>query len=130
MIARRRLIDRGRKRQRRPEQAAIPDLLVAPKPRENASETSEEAAIAQRAFERLRPEQRQVLQLAIRHGQSHEQVATSTGLPLGTVKTHARRGLIKLRELLASEGFDLGPNGAGDGELNRSPTAPGSGDAR
>jgi RNA polymerase sigma-70 factor (ECF subfamily) len=130
MIARRRLIDRGRKRQRRPEQSAIPDLLVAPKPRENASETGEEAAIAQRAFERLRPEQRQVLQLAIRHGQSHEQIATSIGLPLGTVKTHARRGLIKLRELLASEGFEIGPTRSGDGELNSSTRAPGSGDAR
>jgi RNA polymerase sigma-70 factor (ECF subfamily) len=33
-------------------------------------------------------------------GLSHELISRSTGLPLGTVKTHARRGLIKLRELL------------------------------
>lgn len=108
MIARRRLIDRGRKRQRRPQQATIPDMLAAPPAREDVAEVSEESIIAKRVFERLRPEQQQVLQLAIRHGQSHEQIATGTGLPLGTVKTHARRGLIKLRELLAAEGFDFG----------------------
>jgi RNA polymerase sigma-70 factor (ECF subfamily) len=33
-------------------------------------------------------------------GLSHELIARSTGMPLGTVKTHARRGLIKLREML------------------------------
>jgi RNA polymerase sigma-70 factor (ECF subfamily) len=115
MIARRRLIDRGRKRQRRPEQAAIPDTIAAPLPTSDVTEVSEEAAAAKRLFERLRPEQRQVLQLTIQYGASHEQIATSTGLPLGTVKTHARRGLIKLRELLATEGYEFG----GDGRAGR-----------
>jgi len=45
-----------------------------------------------------------VLQLAIHHGCSHEQIATATGMPLGTVKTHARRGLIKIRQILADQG--------------------------
>lgn len=113
MIARRRLIDRGRKRQRRPEQAAIPDTIAAPADRqEDRSGTCEEAAIAARAFERLRPEQKMVLTMAIRNGASHEQIATTTGLPLGTVKTHARRGLIKLRQILAEEGFDVAADGS------------------
>lgn len=106
-IARRRLIDRTRRRKRRPEQAIVSEAVAAPEPRSDATETSEIAGIAQRALERLRPEQRRVLHLSIRHGQSHEQIATTTGLPLGTVKTHARRGLIKLREILAAEGFDV-----------------------
>ena len=45
-----------------------------------------------------------MLQLAIHLGCSHEQIATATGMPLGTVKTHARRGLIKIRQILADSG--------------------------
>ena len=45
-----------------------------------------------------------MLQLAIHHGCSHEQIATATGMPLGTVKTHARRGLIRIRQILAEQG--------------------------
>jgi RNA polymerase sigma-70 factor (ECF subfamily) len=51
-------------------------------------------------MQRLRPEERQVLELSINHGLSQSQIAETTNLPLGTVKTHARRGLIRLRELL------------------------------
>ena len=100
-IARRRLVDRRRQRQRRPETEALGDessaissgLGVAP-------EMGAEAALAARALDQLRPEQRQVLILTACHGLSHEEVATSTGMPLGTVKAHARRGLIRVREAL------------------------------
>ena len=68
------------------------------------TERGEQQRLAQRAFEQLRPEQQQVLQLAIHHGCSHEQIATATGMPLGTVKTHARRGLIKIRQILEQQG--------------------------
>jgi len=107
MIARRRLIDRGRRRQRRPEVAAIPETIAADRPERDPTEIREEARMAAKAFERLRPEQRRVLQLAIQYGCSHEQIATTTGLPLGTVKTHARRGLIRLRNLLAADGLEI-----------------------
>lgn len=106
-IARRRLIDRARRRKRRPEQAMISETVAAPVDDNDQTEVSEVAEIAHRAFERLRPEQKRVLHLSIRQGQSHEQIATTTGLPLGTVKTHARRGLIRLRELLAAEGLPV-----------------------
>ena len=92
---------------RRPEQAMISETVAAPVDDNDQTEVSEVAEIAHRAFERLRPEQKRVLHLSIRQGQSHEQIATTTGLPLGTVKTHARRGLIRLRELLAAEGLPV-----------------------
>ena len=54
----------------------------------------------------LRPEQRQVLQLSIVQGLSHQEIADRTGMPLGTVKTHARRGILEARAFLG-----LGPAG-------------------
>ena len=104
MIARRRLIDRGRRRMRRPEVPQIAETLADGAERIDRSDSAEQQGIAQRAFAQLRPEQQQVLQLAIHHGCSHEQIATATGMPLGTVKTHARRGLIKIRQILADQG--------------------------
>lgn len=103
-IARRRLIDRGRRRQRRPESPGIDDGVAAPETATPDTDVRERAAMVDRAMGALRPEQRRVLQLAIQHGASHEQIATSTGMPLGTVKTHARRGLIRLRDILVREG--------------------------
>ncbi len=104
MIARRRLIDRARRRQRRPPMPTLPEQAAAPAESIGFEEMSEDVRLAAEAFEKLRPEQKQVLRLAIHHGCSHEQIATTTGMPLGTVKTHARRGLIKIREILRSQG--------------------------
>lgn len=104
MIARRRLIDRGRRRMRRPEVPQIAETVADSAERIDRADSAEQQGIAQRAFAQLRPEQQQVLQLAIHHGCSHEQIATATGMPLGTVKTHARRGLIKIRQILADQG--------------------------
>ena len=67
-----------------------------------AENQPESAGIAMEAFARLRSEQQQILELAIHHGHSHEQISATTGLPLGTVKSHARRGLLRLREMLSS----------------------------
>jgi RNA polymerase sigma factor (sigma-70 family) len=105
MITRRRLIDRTRRRTRRPEPVALNESSPAPEVSSHHLEVAEEAGIASEAFEKLRPEQQQVLSLAIHHGRSHEQIAATTGMPLGTVKTHARRGLIRLRQLLEANGF-------------------------
>lgn len=104
MIARRRLIDRGRRRMRRPEAMMIEESVASPSADADPVEVREAAAVVQDAFRTLRPEQQRVLQLSIHHGCSHEQIATATGLPLGTVKTHARRGLIRLRQVLADAG--------------------------
>ncbi|MBL0926936.1 MAG: sigma-70 family RNA polymerase sigma factor [Phycisphaerales bacterium] len=103
MIARRRLIDRRRRAARRPESELPQDREIAQETDSRpAGEISEEAARAQKALAMLSPEQQRVLRLSIMHGYSHEGIARITGLPLGTVKTHARRGLIRIREILES----------------------------
>ena len=48
----------------------------------------------------LPEEQRSMISLAFWDGLSHSEVATRTGLPLGTVKTRIRLGMLKLREEL------------------------------
>lgn len=105
MIARRRLIDRQRKLGRRLEREAVsiesldlaaPDLL-------EHIDLRDDAAKATAAIEQLKPQQRCVLQLAVCQGWPHQLVADRLGIPLGTVKTHVRRGLIKVREELAAQ---------------------------
>ena len=77
-----------------------PDLLALGQLADGGGQDGPQLA----ALEQLRPEQQRILQLSIYHGRSHEEISRSTGLPLGTVKTHARRGLIRLREILEAEG--------------------------
>ena len=47
-------------------------------------------------------EQQQTISLAFFQGLSHSEVASHLGKPLGTVKTHIRRGLLKLKGCLES----------------------------
>lgn len=103
MIARRRLIDRRRKVGRTIETTAmavepggVPDRDL------DRAEVGDDALRASEALATLSPEQQRVLRLSVIQGLSHEKIAAATGLPLGTVKTHVRRGLIRVREVLES----------------------------
>jgi RNA polymerase sigma-70 factor (ECF subfamily) len=101
MLARRRLIDRLRKSNRQPNFDSLEDVTFEPAKRADLDiHTSIEAKEAAAAVRDLRPEQQQVLFLSICQGLSHQEIANLTGMPIGTVKTHARRGLIEVRETL------------------------------
>ena len=101
MIARRRLIDRIRHTSRRLSPDSLDDVLLEPFTRaDQALQISIEAEQAAEAMRNLRAEQQQVLRLSIVEGMSHQEISEATGMPLGTVKTHARRGLLHVRELL------------------------------
>jgi len=111
VIARRRLLDLRRRLLRRAEPSELSSELAATEASlEDAAQVRDEASRARRALAELRPEQRRVLQLAVFHGLSHQEIAAATGLPLGTVKTHARRGLLRVRELL---GLAAAPEASG-----------------
>jgi RNA polymerase sigma factor (sigma-70 family) len=108
MIARRRLIDRLRKSTAEPpmDPVEVLDTMAWSEPG-NASEISVEAEQAARALQALRPEQRQVLELGLLHGLSQSEIAAHLGMPLGTVKSFMRRGLIRVREFM-----NIGADGA------------------
>jgi RNA polymerase sigma-70 factor, ECF subfamily len=105
-IARRRLIDRRRRAQRRPSEPlseALAETGAAERP-----ELSAEAALASKAVSALRPEQQRVLLLATCEGLSHSEIARELSLPLGTVKAHVRRGLLHLKRALFGGELDGG----------------------
>lgn len=98
MIARRRLIDRARVAQRRPDAEPLAeDAARAAPPR---TDLTEDAAKAARAVAALPSDQQRILRFSIVQGLSHQQIADAMNLPLGTVKTHIRRALVHIRELL------------------------------
>lgn len=101
LLARRRLIDRRRRDMRRPGGQVLPETLASNQADASQRvEIQDEANRALRAMQELKEDQRKVLQMAICQGLTHEEIARTTGLPLGTVKTHVRRGLMRMRELL------------------------------
>lgn len=104
MIARRRLVDRHRKRTRQVQTAAlVEESIPAGELGEDRLEMADDVAQARKALEQLRTEERRVLELSIYQGLSQSKIAETTQMPLGTVKTHARRGLIRLREMLSDD---------------------------
>jgi RNA polymerase sigma-70 factor (ECF subfamily) len=78
---------------------------------DTAGEIGVEAERAARVLAQLRPEQRKVIELGLLHGLSHADIASATGMPLGTVKTFMRRGLIQMRQMMGIE-----PAPAGESE--------------
>jgi len=104
MIARRRLIDRLRKTSAEPPMDPLECLeSVSWTDSAPSSEVSMEAEQAARVLAELRPEQRQVLELGLVQGLSQSEIATRLQMPLGTVKSFMRRGLIRVREQMNIE---------------------------
>lgn len=109
-IARRRAIDRRRRAGRRVEEVALGDAVeegVAPGAMDDGLrlvDVADEASLAAAAVGELTGERRRVLELGIVHGLTHREIAAATGLPLGTVKSHIRRGLAEVSDKLRARG--------------------------
>jgi RNA polymerase sigma-70 factor (ECF subfamily) len=101
MISRRRLIDRARSRKRERVTVDIDDLAIAAP--EASLDLHTDARTAAKVLDGLRADQRNAVVLATVHGMAHEEIASELSIPLGTVKSHIRRGLSLVRAALFGE---------------------------
>ena len=100
MITRRRLIDRSRRQQRLVDTAPLTEV---PEPASDDLpnvEVNDEAARIREIMQQLSDDERRVIELAIDRGMSQSQIAEHIKMSLGTVKSHARRGMLRLRSLV------------------------------
>lgn len=106
MIFRHKAIDRIRARGRRArmEEAAaveMPEhLAAAPMSADEAADAVDRVALVREAVKGLPGEQRRMIELSFLRGLTHHDIASTLAVPLGTVKTNIRRGLLKLRDLV------------------------------
>jgi RNA polymerase sigma factor (sigma-70 family) len=112
MISRRRIIDLQR-RQKSPaagfDPVPVDELDVAARAVNSAVDCRDEASKAIQLLDDLPPEQSKAIRLSIYSGMTHQQISDSMELPLGTIKSHIRRGLGKIRDRLsAREVFSSG----------------------
>ena len=85
------------------DEPALAARLAATDP-EHVTLRGEQARIVRRAVAELEEPYREVVALRFFADRSLEEIAVLTGRPLGTVKTHLRRGLIRLRESFGTAG--------------------------
>jgi RNA polymerase sigma-70 factor (ECF subfamily) len=107
-LTRSRAIDRIRGRRSRPQPVAddvrdvdVPDMA---EPVDEQLAMSSQAAVIRAAVDELSLLQRVAIELAFYEGLTHVDIAERLELPLGTVKTRIRQGLMKLKDRLAGAG--------------------------
>ena len=104
-MTRSRAIDRLRSRRARPDsvpadESQLRGLVDPAEPHDLGLFTREQVKRVRSAMSRLPVMQRVVIDMAYFEGLSQSEIAERLGEPLGTVKTRARLGLLKLREAL------------------------------
>ena len=108
-LTRNRAIDRIRAIQRRTrlrdefEQETFVDESAGVREALSEVDASEKGQILRKAVSQLSPQQKKVIELAYFGGFTQTEIAEKLGEPLGTVKARARRGLLKLKELLGDQ---------------------------
>jgi RNA polymerase sigma-70 factor (ECF subfamily) len=98
MVARRRLIDRLRQADRRPQIQQLEESGDFGDNQHSWMEKTVDAGIAGEIMRELKPDQQKVLELSIRWGMSHGEIAMVTSMAIGTVKSHIRRGMALIRQ--------------------------------
>jgi RNA polymerase sigma-70 factor (ECF subfamily) len=108
MIARSRAADRLRKRAAAPTADLTADPVATADPSEPLAR-ADDATRVSNALGQLPHEQRELIRMAFFDGLTHEQIARAMNIPLGTVKTRIRLGLIRLRDRFADSRAEAAP---------------------
>jgi RNA polymerase sigma-70 factor (ECF subfamily) len=110
-IARRKVVDRLRAMARERRLTDVVETLPDTAASQDGPDRVVDRLIVADELARLPGEQRRVLELAFYDDLTHERIASHTGLPLGTVKSHLRRGMARLRQRLEVDGGAPGSRG-------------------
>ena len=104
MIARTRILDRLRSRASgvvlKSVGDSLPDSPAGDDWPDDQAITREHAVNVRQALANLPPDQRQALELAFFDGLTHVEISEKINVPLGTIKTRIRLGLLKVRDHL------------------------------
>lgn len=103
-ITRNRCLDQQRSKARHPSEELSHDTASDEAVEETAFAHLDTAAV-KTALERIPEEQRKLIELAFFGGMTQQGIAEKTGVPLGTVKTRIRTGLLRLRGALEKVGM-------------------------
>ncbi|HZN20201.1 MAG TPA: sigma-70 family RNA polymerase sigma factor [Micromonosporaceae bacterium] len=112
-IARRKVVDRLREGGRQVRVAEAVRQILPADPAEPGPDRIVDRLVVADELGRLPGEQRRVIELAFYDDLTHQQIAAVTQLPLGTVKSHLRRGLARLRQRWEVDGATRGVRPAG-----------------
>ena len=98
-----------RDRQRRQSEAVAADVASRPGAQDGVDTRVADRVLLLGELDRLGQPQRGIIELAFFEDLTHQQIAARTGIPLGTVKSHIRRTLERLRTRLEVDGAALQP---------------------
>jgi len=119
MIARTRILDRLRSRKAgvvlKPVGENLPDAPDAEDWPDDLAISREDAANVRHALAELPSEQKQAIELAFFEGLTHMEISEQLAVPLGTIKTRIRLGLMKIRDQLR---LVMGAEENNSGDLN------------
>ncbi len=107
MICRSRALDALRRRRtlaKKHERIELEEPTRTVPPPDELLNLVEEGTAVHAALAALGPVRRQLVALAYFRGMTHEEIAASTGMPIGTVKSHIRRALKTMRDHLDQVG--------------------------
>jgi RNA polymerase sigma-70 factor (ECF subfamily) len=106
-ICRHRIADALARRQREARERTAAVRAGSLHPGRTLETSAEDRVVVMDELARLDQPQRGIIELAFFHDLTHEEIAARTGIPLGTVKSHIRRTLMRLRSRLEVDGAPL-----------------------
>jgi RNA polymerase sigma-70 factor (ECF subfamily) len=101
-ITKRRIIDHVRSERRHADRRAAEATDAPDTDTETNVDRISDRVVVVEALRSLPDRTREIIELAYLHDYTHHDIAERTGVPLGTVKSDIRRGLLRIRDLMES----------------------------